>query len=71
VLERTAVTSDTLRQNACALLEDNAIKPRLDLMQKKMDAAGGYRRAAEAIARYAYAHRFGETETGDPHAERA
>jgi MGT family glycosyltransferase len=71
LLERTAVTSDTLRQNAYALLEDNAIKPRLGLMQKKMDAAGGYRRAAEAIVRYASARRFGETETGDPHAERA
>ena len=71
MLECTAVTSDTLRQNAYALLEDKAIKPRLGLMQKKMDAAGGYRRAAEAIVCYAHAHRSGETETRDPHVERA
>ena len=59
VLERTTVTSEILRQNAYALLEDNAMKPRLGLMQKTMGATGGYRRAAEAIVQYAHAQRFG------------
>jgi UDP:flavonoid glycosyltransferase YjiC (YdhE family) len=59
VLERSAVTSEILRQNAYALLEDNAMKSRLDLMQKKMNATSGYRRAAEAIVQYTHAHRFG------------
>jgi len=71
LLERTAVTSDSLRQNAHALLENPATKPRLVRMQQQIRAAGGYRRAAEAIVRYTQAHPFRETEMGDPQAERA
>jgi MGT family glycosyltransferase len=59
LLERKAVTSESLRQSAYALVKDNALKPRLELMQKKMDATGGYKRAAEAIVQYTHAHRFG------------
>jgi MGT family glycosyltransferase len=65
VLERTALTPDSLQQNAYALLEDGTIKSHLGLMRKKIEACGGYKRAAEAIVQYAYAHCVGDINTGD------
>lgn len=71
VLERTALTPDSLQQKACALLEDGTVKFHLGLMRKKIEASGGYKRAAEAIAQYAYAHCAGDIKTGDSTVERA
>jgi MGT family glycosyltransferase len=71
VLERTALTPDSLQQKAYALLEDGTVKSHLGLMRKKIEASGGYKRAAEAIAQYAYAHCVGDIKTGDSTVERA
>jgi MGT family glycosyltransferase len=64
VLERTAVTAEMLHQNACALLKDDALKSRLGLMRKRMDTAGGHKRAVEAIVSYARTRRIAETKNG-------
>jgi MGT family glycosyltransferase len=56
VLGRESVTPESLRENASSLLIDEAIKTYLGEMQQQTIAAGGFRHAAKAIARYSAAY---------------
>jgi MGT family glycosyltransferase len=53
VLDRDSVSPASLQATASALVDDKAIQSRLGIMRRKITAAGGYRRAAEAIVSYA------------------
>jgi MGT family glycosyltransferase len=50
VLDRDSVTAAFLLQQASAIIDDETIRYRLRTIQEKIVAAGGYKRAATAIA---------------------
>jgi MGT family glycosyltransferase len=53
VLDRDSVSPASLQATASALVDDESMQSRLGIMQRKIAAAGGYRRATEAIVNYA------------------
>jgi UDP:flavonoid glycosyltransferase YjiC (YdhE family) len=62
VLDRDSVSPASLQAAASALVDDKSMQSRLDILRRKIAAAGGYRRAAEAIVSYTKTLHFTENE---------
>jgi MGT family glycosyltransferase len=60
VLDRETVTPSSLKEHASAVVNNGAMKSRLAEMRESIVAGGGYRRAADALVRYARAQRSEE-----------